>query len=60
MLFALAPELFRVEELRLSVNIGTVEEAGALTIDENRHPVQVALDVDGPAALDLLARCLTD
>ena len=60
MLFALAPELFRVEELRLSVNIGTVEEAGALTIDENGHPVQVALDIDGPAALDLLARCLTD
>jgi inosine-uridine nucleoside N-ribohydrolase len=58
MLFALAPELFRVEELRLSVDIGSVEEAGALTVDGSGTPVQVALGVDGPAALDLLARRL--
>lgn len=59
MLYALAPDLFRVEELHLSVNIGSADEAGALTINGNGSPVQVALGVDGPAALDLLARRLT-
>ncbi|HEV2564421.1 MAG TPA: nucleoside hydrolase [Microvirga sp.] len=59
MLFALAPELFRLEDLRLSVNTGSVEAAGALTIDDSRMPVQVALGVDGPAVLELLARKLT-
>ena len=55
MLYALAPELFRIEELRLSVDVGAVEDAGALTIDEDGSPVQVTLGVDAPAALDLLA-----
>jgi purine nucleosidase/pyrimidine-specific ribonucleoside hydrolase len=59
MLFALAPELFRLEDLRLSVNTGSAEEAGALTIDDGATPVQVALGVDGPAVLELLARKLT-
>ncbi|EIM28894.1 nucleoside hydrolase [Microvirga lotononidis] len=59
MLFALAPELFRLEDLRLSVSTGPAEEAGALTIGERGTPVQVATSVDGPAALDLLARTLT-
>ena len=59
MLYALAPELFRVEELRLSVDVGAAENAGALTIDEHGSAVRVALGVDAPAALDLLARQLT-
>jgi len=59
MLYALAPELFRVEELRLIVDSGDGEMAGALTINPDRSPVQVALGVDGTGALDLLARCLT-
>jgi len=59
MLFALAPELFRLETLRLSVNTGSSEEAGALSTDGNGKLVQVALGVDGPAALDLLAAKLS-
>ncbi len=59
MLYALAPELFRIETLRLSVDTGSVEGAGALTIDELGSPVDVALGVDGAAVLDLLARRLT-
>lgn len=59
MLFALAPELFRLEDLRLSVNTGSAEEAGALTVDDSGTPVQVALGVDGPAVLELLAGKLT-
>jgi inosine-uridine nucleoside N-ribohydrolase len=59
MLYALTPDLFRVEELRLSVDTGGSEMAGALTINTEGNPVLVALGVDGPAALDLLARRLT-
>ena len=59
MLFALAPELFRLETLRLIVNTGSSGEAGALSIDENGTPIQVALGVDGPAVLDLLAAKLS-
>jgi purine nucleosidase/pyrimidine-specific ribonucleoside hydrolase len=59
MLFALAPELFRLEDLRLTVNTGSSEEAGALTIDEKGKLVQVAMGVEGPAVLDLLAAKLT-
>jgi purine nucleosidase/pyrimidine-specific ribonucleoside hydrolase len=59
MLLALEPELFRLEALRLSVNTGSMEEAGALTIDANGTLVQVAVGVDGPAVLDLLSRKLT-
>ncbi|MBB3019307.1 purine nucleosidase/pyrimidine-specific ribonucleoside hydrolase [Microvirga lupini] len=59
MLYALSPQLFRIEELRLSVDTGNGELAGALTISPEGTPVQVALGVDGPAALDLLARHLT-
>jgi purine nucleosidase/pyrimidine-specific ribonucleoside hydrolase len=59
MLYALAPELFSIEEHRLSVDAGDGEMAGALTINPDGSPVQVALGVDGPGAIDLLARCLT-
>ncbi|MBD2746893.1 nucleoside hydrolase [Microvirga sp. BT688] len=59
MLYAIAPELFRIEELRLSVDTGSGEMAGALTISPDGSPVQVALGVNGSEALDLLAQCLT-
>ncbi|MEE1657686.1 nucleoside hydrolase [Microvirga sp. CF3062] len=59
MLYVLSPELFRVEELRLSVDTGGAEMAGALTINPEGDLVKVALGVDGLAALDLLARRLT-
>jgi inosine-uridine nucleoside N-ribohydrolase len=53
MLFALAPELFRIESLRLSVSTATSEEAGALAVGGEGAPVQVAMSVDAPAVLDL-------
>ncbi|KFG68461.1 nucleoside hydrolase [Microvirga sp. BSC39] len=59
MLYALAPELFRIEELRLCVDTGGSDAAGALAIDPEGSPVQVALGVDGSGALHLLARCLS-
>ncbi|WP_262268700.1 nucleoside hydrolase [Microvirga yunnanensis] len=59
MLFALAPELFRLEDLHLVVNTGSTGEAGALTVDARGSAVRVATGVDGPAVLDLLARTLT-
>jgi purine nucleosidase/pyrimidine-specific ribonucleoside hydrolase len=55
MLYALAPELFRIEKLLLCVDTASVEDAGALTIGKEGALVQVVLSVDGLAALDLLA-----
>jgi purine nucleosidase/pyrimidine-specific ribonucleoside hydrolase len=59
MLYALDPDLFRVEHLRLSVSTGSTDEAGALSVDEAGAVVQVAMGVDAPAALSLLARRLS-
>ncbi|RDI58854.1 nucleoside hydrolase [Microvirga subterranea] len=59
MLLALRPDLFECETLRLTVGTGS-EEAGALLVDEGQGaPVQVAMRVDAPAALDLLEKGLT-
>jgi purine nucleosidase/pyrimidine-specific ribonucleoside hydrolase len=58
MLYALDPDLFRVENLRLSVSTGLTDEAGALSVDENGALVQVTMGVDAPAVLSLLARRL--
>lgn len=55
MLFTLAPELFGVEVYRLSVNLGDDSDAGALTRRESGSPVSVAMRVDVPGVLDLLA-----
>jgi purine nucleosidase/pyrimidine-specific ribonucleoside hydrolase len=55
MLYALDPNLFRVENLRLSVSTGSTEEAGALSVDDTGAVVQVAMGVDAPAVLSLLA-----
>lgn len=58
MLYALAPELFRVERLRLAVDLGSTRNAGALTVAPEGAAVDVALGVNGAAALDLLVRGL--
>lgn len=58
MLYALAPDLFRVERLQLAVDLGATRDAGALTVIEGGSAVDVALGVDGAAALDLLVQGL--
>lgn len=55
MLLAAAPELFGVDFMRLAVNLGDDVDAGALTRRETGSPVNVAMRVDVPAALELLA-----
>jgi hypothetical protein len=53
-LFAAAPWLFGTEVLRLRVETEG-EEAGWTREDERGQHVEVALAVDAPAALDVLA-----
>lgn len=55
MLLAAAPELFGVDFMRLSVNLGDDVDAGALIRRETGSPVNVAMRVDVPAVLKLLA-----
>ncbi|MDB5613278.1 MAG: nucleoside hydrolase, partial [Devosia sp.] len=55
MLLALAPELFGIELYRLSVNLSDDADAGGLTISETGSPVSVAMQVDVPGVLALLA-----
>jgi hypothetical protein len=43
----------------MSVSTGSTDEAGALTIEEKGTLVQVAMGVEAPAVLDLLAAKLT-
>lgn len=58
-LYALAPKLFEIEHLALSVDLGDGKDAGALTVDAvNGHPVDVAMRVDGAAALAMLVQLL--
>jgi inosine-uridine nucleoside N-ribohydrolase len=59
MLFALAPELFQTENLRLSVSTAIGEEAGALAISEAGISVQVTMSVETSAVLNLLYKRLT-
>lgn len=59
MLLAAAPELFGVDFMRLSVNLGDDVDAGALTRRETGSPVNVAMRVDVPGALALLAKGLS-
>lgn len=51
MLQALDPGLFGLEPMGLSVDLGPTRDAGALTPDAARPPVQVALRVQGRAAV---------
>lgn len=60
MLYAELPDLFGLERYRVSVDLGDGPDAGAVTRDEGRGvPVEVAMRVDAPAALDLLELRLT-
>jgi purine nucleosidase len=60
MLFALRPDLFELSPLRLSVDVGYGKDAGALRLgEEGATMVSVAMQVEGPAALALLAGRLT-
>jgi len=55
MLLALQPELFDLETIRLSVNVGSDADAGALTVSDSGSTVSVAMRVDVAGVLDLLA-----
>ena len=55
MLLSLAPQLFGIELYRLSVNLGDDSDAGALTRRDSGSPVSVAMRVDVPGVLELLA-----
>lgn len=55
MLLAERPELFGCEPLGLAVDLAQSRVAGTLSPDPTAAPVQVALRVDGAAALALLA-----
>jgi inosine-uridine nucleoside N-ribohydrolase len=60
MLYALSPELFHCEGLRLRVSLSRDEQAGELAIVQGGGAsVQVALRVEAPAALELLMNRLT-
>lgn len=61
MLHAVEPALFGMETLKLSVDTGDGPDAGALSVDEaSGIAVDVAMTVDAPGALRLLARRLAD
>jgi purine nucleosidase/pyrimidine-specific ribonucleoside hydrolase len=59
MLLAEAPELFDCRTIPMTVEAGTGPDAGGLLRDAAGAPVRVAMGVDGPAALALLAARLT-
>jgi hypothetical protein len=60
MLFALSPEPFECEDLVLSVSVASDERAGELAVmAQGTTPVRVAMRVDAPAVLGLLADRLT-
>jgi len=55
MLLAVAPELFGIDAMTLSVDLSHDERAGALTRSDTGHQVNVAMRVNVPAVLELLA-----
>lgn len=56
MLFAERPDLFGLERIVLSVDLGEAPDGGALLVDEEAGaPVDVAMTVDSARVLDLLA-----
>jgi len=54
MLYAVDPGLFTLESMGLAVDLGPTRDAGALTPDPARPVVQVAMGVQGRAAVDRL------
>jgi hypothetical protein len=55
---ALAPELFGVDQMALQVDAGDGPEAGALERVAGAPPTKVAMRVDAPGAIALLAQGL--
>ncbi len=55
MLLALAPELFELEMRRVSVDLSDGPDAGALIQQDTGQPVSIAMRVNAPEALALLA-----
>ena len=53
MLMALDPTIFKVETLKIDVDLGDEPDAGTLLIDRRGTPVDVALGVDAERALAL-------
>jgi purine nucleosidase/pyrimidine-specific ribonucleoside hydrolase len=58
-LFAMRPDLFGLSPLRLSVDVGHSEDAGALGIGEEGAMVSVAMTVQGQTALAVLIERLS-
>jgi len=58
MLLALRPDMFGIERLPVTVDLSHGEDAGALTIADGAPEIDVALRVEGEAALDLLVERL--
>ncbi|RYE60003.1 MAG: nucleoside hydrolase [Hyphomicrobiales bacterium] len=54
MLMALQPDIFRVETLKLDVDLGDEPDAGTLLVDRRGTSVNVAMGVDTERALALL------
>jgi len=59
MLFARHPKLFTLEEMGLEVDLGPTRDAGALRPDPARPAVQVAMGVQGRAAVKRLIEGLS-
>jgi purine nucleosidase/pyrimidine-specific ribonucleoside hydrolase len=59
MLYAERPDIFGLDEFALAVDLGDGVDAGALQHDPRGARVKVAMRVNAPAALDLLAARLT-
>lgn len=54
MLMALDPSIFRIEKLKLDVDLGDEPDAGTLLVDSRGTTVDIAMGVDAPRALALL------
>jgi purine nucleosidase/pyrimidine-specific ribonucleoside hydrolase len=58
MLYALRPDLFGIKSLGIAVDLSDGEDAGALNVDAPGPRIDVAMTVDGPEALEYLAKRL--
>ena len=54
MLVALDPSIFKIENMKLDIDLGDDPDAGRLLVDRRGKPVDVALGVDAERALALL------
>lgn len=54
MLAAIDPTIFRIENMKLDIDLGDDPDAGRLLVDRRGKPIDVALGVDAERALTLL------